>query len=127
MIRVFSAPVAVQAHIVRGALEAEGISAEVRGEERTSLAGGLPLDACYAEVWVPDRLAGAASEVVARLTSSHHVGGLSLVTDETSGGGELSLCGDWLCACGESNPRSFELCWACARPWCGEETDDSEP
>lgn len=112
MVRVFSAPILAQAHIVRGALEAAGIGAEVRGAERTSLAGGLPIDACFAEVWVAEPEAPDAIEVVETLAPGRGSGALSLV--EELSGGELSLSRDWRCArCGETSPSTFEVCWSC--------------
>jgi hypothetical protein len=115
MIRVFSAPIPAQAHIVRGALEAAGIPAEVRGEARTPLAGGLPVDACFAEVWVGDDAAAAALELIAELAPGQSSGALSLADAPT--GGELSPAGEWRCArCGETSPATFETCWQCQTP-----------
>lgn len=129
MIRVFSAPIPATAHIVRGALEAEGIAAEVRA----LLGGGVPIDTSFAEVWVPDGEVGRALRVVERLVSRSREGGLSLVP-EANVGGEVSAVegptvvtggpdaleperegrAPWRCPrCKEECPPTFELCWAC--------------
>lgn len=114
MIRVFSAPVAAQAHIVRGALEVQGIGAEVRGEARAPLAGGLPVDQCFAEVWVLEPDAAAAMRVVATFAPAGGTGELSIA--EGLCGGELSEAPEWTCGqCGESSPPNFERCWSCGQ------------
>lgn len=114
MIRVFSTPVSPIAHIVKGALEAEGIPAEVRNEGQMQLAGGLPVDQCLAEVWVEEHAARRAARVVESLLSTNQDGALSVVVDGPEG--RLSSAPEWSCRdCGEGNPVGFELCWSCQR------------
>lgn len=111
MIRVYSSPLVPQAHIVRGALEVEGVRAEVRGEARTPLAGALPLEATLAEVWVEEADLPVARTVIDRLLPrGRNDGWLSLVPET---GGDLGLTA-WRCPrCSEENPAEFELCWSC--------------
>ncbi|MEO1227353.1 MAG: DUF2007 domain-containing protein [Myxococcota bacterium] len=111
MIRIYSSPTVALAHIVRDVLLGDGISAEVRNEHAISLAGGIPLDQCLAEVWVMPEQAERAAAVVERMMPSHGRGALSLARDGR--GGELSEARPWRCACGEESPAHFELCWSC--------------
>lgn len=116
-VRIYSAPVPAQAHILRGALEAAGIPAEVRGDQRTTLAGGLPVDACFAEVWVHARDLDASERILQEMLPTGGPSGALSIADAAPEGGELGLSAEWRCAgCGEDNPPSFELCWSCQTP-----------
>lgn len=117
MIRVYSSPTVALAQIIRDALVRVGVAAEVRNENAISLAGGLPLDQCLAEVWVAEADASQAADVVEQMMPSRGRGALSLAGGPS--GGELSAPPDWRCsACGEESPAHFEVCWSCesARP-----------
>lgn len=90
---------AFEAHLIRGFLDAHGISAEVRGEFLTSGWGELPVDVC--SVWVVDDAQfGAARD---------------LLTDWLKGNYARKYSGErWVCpACGETLEGQFTECWNC--------------
>ncbi len=90
---------AVEAHLIRGFLEAQGISAQVRGEYLTSGWGELPVDVC--SVWVTDdsEFEQANELLVAFLKGSY----------ARKYGGER-----WMCpGCGEKLEGQFTACWSC--------------
>ena len=74
-----------------------GIRARVLNANASSLAGELPIDSSWPQVWVDDPAdAERAREVIEafKLDTKHH--------------GTLKCP-----ACGEDNPASFQLCWSC--------------
>ena len=90
---------APEAHLVKGFLESNGITAEVRGEFLTSGWGELPLDVCG--VWIADdaQFDRAQSLLVAFLKGE--------LAREFSGQG-------WRCpGCGEQLEGQFTKCWNC--------------
>ncbi len=54
MIKIHSSPVAAALHVLKSALESNGIACEVRGEYLTSVAGEVPAHECWAELWLVD-------------------------------------------------------------------------
>jgi hypothetical protein len=94
---------ALEAHLIRGFLESQGIAAEVRGEFLTSGWGELPADVC--SVWVEnDQFDRANALLVAFLNGSF--------ARQFSGQ-------RWTCpGCGEPLEGQFTECWNCgaARP-----------
>ena len=95
MTRIYSTPNAPVAHLVRHALEGDGIAAEVRGEARAAFVGEIPPIEAWVEVWVDDADAARAAPTVATFTSD----------DATPDA--------WTCACGETLDGSFGTCWSC--------------
>ena len=95
MTRVYSTPNAPVAHLVRHALEAEGVAAEVRGETRAAFVGEIPPIECWVEVWVPDGDVAASAETVR-----------TFVVDGPA-------ARPWACACGETVEGHFGACWSC--------------
>ena len=95
MTRVYSTPNAPVAHLVRHALEGEGLQAEVRGETRAAFVGEIPPLECWIEVWVPDLEVARAAPIVR-----------TFVTDGPAPDG-------WTCGCGEAVEGQFATCWAC--------------
>lgn len=63
---VFIGADAVQAHLVRGLLEAEGIQVHLKGEALPSAIGELPVDVARLEVQVPSEDRERARSVVQR-------------------------------------------------------------
>lgn len=104
MKQVHAARHALEAHLVRGYLESQGIEALVRGDYLTSGWGELPVDVC--SVWVKD---DAQYERANALLVAFLHGDLA-----------RELGGDaWRCAqCGEQLEGQFTACWKCgaARP-----------
>ena len=93
---------AVEAHMIRGFLHAQGIAAEVRGEYLTSGWGELPTDV-YA-VWIEDDAPfGEADELVRTFLKGGYA--------RKFGGAA------WTCpSCGESLEGQFTHCWKCGSP-----------
>ena len=96
MTRVYSTPNAPVAHLVRHALEGEGIAAEVRGETRAAFVGEIPPIETWIEVWVEGADVAAAAPVVRTFTSDAEAAPAS-----------------WDCACGEAVEGQFATCWRC--------------
>lgn len=101
---LYTARHATDAHLIRGYLEAQGITAVVRGEYLAGAIGELPADLC--KVWVvDDRDYAAASR---------------MVQDFLRGEAARAHAHEpWCCAkCGETLEGQFTACWSCgsARP-----------
>ena len=98
---IFAAYTTAEAHLVKGLLESEGIMAEVRDEMLAGILGDIPLMQNRPSVWVEDRDAARANEIV---RDFQH---------------ERVEKGDaWRCACGEILGAQFTACWrcGCSRP-----------
>ena len=103
MKHVFTAKHPTEAHLIRGMLEAEGIRAEVRGDQLYGAFGELPV---LPTVWILDASADAEAQ---RL-----VGEFLRGTPAWRHRHER-----WICAqCGEALEGQFTDCWNCgaARP-----------
>jgi hypothetical protein len=97
MHRVYSNPDPAMAHLVRHALDAEGIPAVVRGDRLGPAVGEVPWVEAWAEVWVgdPSRLDEARAVVAA------------VMAGPPSGA-------PWRCGgCGEEVEAAFGACWSC--------------
>lgn len=98
MEKVFTAQHAAEAHLVAARLEAEGIAAEVRGEDRFAIVRGAAcMDELKPTVWVEDPAEADRARALA----------LACV-EATAGEGP-----GWTCACGEALGPAFETCWRC--------------
>ena len=96
MKRVHSATNLPEAHLLLHLLADRGIRARVFNANASSLAGELPIDASLPQVWVENPAdAPRAREIIDTYLRSPH--------------GPPRQCP----ACGEENPSSFDLCWAC--------------
>jgi hypothetical protein len=90
---------ALEAHLVKGFLESNGIAAVVRGEFLTSGWGELPVDVC--SVWVSDD---------AQYDRAH-----ALLVSFLKGDSAREFRGQaWRCPrCGEQLEGQFTTCWSC--------------
>jgi len=87
----------IEASLLKGLLESEGIPAAVTGADLVGGYSGVP-KVCDVRLLVPERYREGATAVLERYA------------------GERSSGGDWRCeGCGERNGPSFESCWACGR------------
>ena len=85
----------IEARLLMGLLESEGIPARTTGEELVGAYSGVPR-LCDVRVLVPARYREAA-EAVLEAYEARRAGSA-----------------DWGCPeCGEGNDASFELCWSC--------------
>jgi hypothetical protein len=90
---------AVEAHVIRGFLTAQGIAVEVRGDHLTSGWGELPVDVC--SVWVKnDKQYDSAQELLIAFLK----GSFAPIN-----GGEKWVCPD----CREELEGQFTNCWNC--------------
>ncbi|NVJ19099.1 hypothetical protein [Myxococcus sp. AM010] len=86
-----------EARLLAGALEAMGVSVEVRGEALAPLSGEIPSAETWIELWVEPR-------------DLEHAKGLLAELQENQEQAERSVeCP----RCREENPGNFELCWSC--------------
>ena len=91
---VFSSLNIAEVFLVRSLLTREGIESRIRRTFLSPLAGEIPMDDARIELMVSERDLARASEL---LEEAKQVDGP-----------------DRSCpSCGELNPPSFELCWAC--------------
>lgn len=95
MTRVYSTPNAPMAHLVRHALESDGLAAEIRGETRAAFVGEIPPLEAWVEVWVDEHDVAAAEPIVRTFTH------------------EDAAPDGWTCACGEEMEGQFATCWSC--------------
>ena len=96
MKRVHAAFNLPEAHLLVDLLAHRGIRARVFNANASSLAGELPIDCSLPQVWVDDaRDAPRARELIEAFVRSRNGPPVTCPT------------------CGEENPSSFELCWAC--------------
>jgi hypothetical protein len=102
--RVFVGQNAMEAHFVRGLLDAEGIRAEVLGEMLDAARGDIPFTAdSMPAVWVRGGEAARAREVIAEYERR-----------KRQGAGPGLAGGEWVCpGCGEKIEEQFDQCWNC--------------
>ncbi|MFD2177151.1 DUF2007 domain-containing protein [Veronia pacifica] len=94
-LEIYKAANSLEAHSLKGMLEAIGIKATLKGESLSSAAGELPADVVAVTLWVQANNEVRAREALADYENQH-----------------LS---SWICKqCGEENAGSFELCWQCS-------------
>ncbi|MBI5568425.1 MAG: DUF2007 domain-containing protein [Desulfomonile tiedjei] len=111
MRKVYVATNPADAHLLKGALEAEGISAVVQGDFLWNLRGEIPLaPETSPSVWIENESDyDRAREIVAAL--------------RMEGGSPEEAGPDWRCdGCGEMNESQYTECWQCGkdRPGLGE-------
>lgn len=96
MIRVWRAFNVVEASHLRNALEAAGIPAILRNENLIRVAGEVPFDQTWPEVWILDHAQAAeAGALLQELQRPRYAPG-------------------WVCAqCRESIEGQFTACWNC--------------
>lgn len=87
----------IEASLLSGLLESQGIPARVTGADLVGGYSGVPR-VCDVRLLVPARYRDEAAAVLAQYESERAAGG------------------EWTCAgCGEVNAGSFESCWSCGR------------
>lgn len=97
MKRVHTAANLIEAQLLVDLLQHSGIAARILNANAASAAGELPIEASLPQVWVDDASrADAARELIAAYFRRRHLG-------------PPRACPK----CGEENPSTFEICWAC--------------
>ncbi len=98
MKRIHTAANLPEAQLVKDMLVHHGIAARLLNANAASVAGELPIEASLPQVWIDNDLhAARARELVAAYFAKRHHVGPPLRCPK----------------CGEDNPSSFEICWAC--------------
>lgn len=96
-VRAYSAANPMEAELIVGLLQRNGIDAGLRSQGLMGGIGELPLDALHTPVWVAPGNLAAARDIMRAY--------------ETKNEGP-----DWQCEkCGEVNDPRFELCWQCGQ------------
>ena len=102
MLRIYTAESLVDAQLVVDLLDQAGVPAEVFNGNASGALGELPVT--YPEVWIRRDLdQSKASRVIQSFTETFMAKPEKDFSLRCSG-------------CGESNPRSFEICWQCHNP-----------
>jgi hypothetical protein len=102
MRKVYTAADPLQAHVLRGALEAVGIAAEVRGGFLFGARGETPITVDTApSVWVPEDADPFAVQTIVRQFDAKP--------------GANGPTATWRCECGEVSEIQFTECWNCGR------------
>jgi len=92
--QVYLAASPVEAKLLIGLLQAEGIEAGMRGHGLTGGLGELPMDALQTPIYAPEKAYVKAKDILQRY--------------------ERSARSEWVCqTCGEENGGEFEFCWSC--------------
>ena len=105
MRQVYSAQHPTEAYYVKGLLESQGISCDVRGDALFSARGELPVTTETApSIWIFDESRfGEAREIIKDYECS-------LKEDTSHDPG-------WICqSCGEESEAQFTECWRCLEP-----------
>ena len=95
-----TSPHAYKIHILRAAIEKEGIECVVNNEQLAQLSGELPLGDCFLELYVADKDADTAMAVYKQMR------------------GDSPVCvALWQCSnCQEEIEDQYNLCWNCEHP-----------
>jgi hypothetical protein len=97
VIKIHTAPHAFPLENLRNILQAEGIEAEVRTPYLGAARGDLPATECWSELWVEDRDAARARDLMREAAAPPEPEGEP-----------------WTCPrCGERSEPQFGACWQC--------------
>lgn len=97
---IYQAENTLEAHMIKGLLESEGIDVRLQGESLFSGMGELPAEVIEVAVMVPDTRQDEARNLLDKYANS--------------------AARSWFCSsCGELNEGCFEICWHCQREYSG--------
>jgi hypothetical protein len=89
-----------RAHLLRSALEVEGIAAIVQGEHLTAIQGELPV--------------GASADYRVCIVDDEQLPRASRLTKQWLAAAAGASAAPWACEiCGEQHEAQFESCWKC--------------
>lgn len=95
-LRVYQAANSLEAHTVKGALEASGVQVQLKGEALAGALGELPANVIEVTLHVRLQDFEQSQLILARYQQEERP--------------------SWYCShCGEHNAGSFELCWQCGQ------------
>ncbi|MCG8409607.1 MAG: DUF2007 domain-containing protein [Phycisphaerales bacterium] len=125
MIKIYSAETPLDAQLIRGLLNHEGIEAVVQGESLWTVRGELPFTTeTSPSVWVREENAERARELIDEHQQTKNPAACGGCGYDLSGlrGPVCPECGwafskpePWVCpTCGEKNEGQFSECWKCA-------------
>lgn len=97
-VKLYTALEVIEASLLEGALESQGIPCERVGGAAAFTFGETPAEALRVELWVAKDDAARAREVLEA---------------ELAKGTTKDVGADWSCSCGEANGANFEVCWSC--------------
>jgi hypothetical protein len=100
MIKVYTAANLLDAHILLGLLQCQGIAARVLNANAQGGLGEIPFANTYPEIWAEDARDAARAKAVVESFERAEEPGAPLI------------CGH----CGEESPAGFERCWNCGEP-----------
>lgn len=95
--RVFNGSEATQAQFIADWLKRNNVDAQIRGEMKTGIMGGIPVQDSFPDVWVRGADKGRAQQLIAEM--------------EEIADGEAWTC-PW---CNEENGAAFAACWSCEK------------
>lgn len=97
--RIYTAQDRIYLHHLKNVLQTEGIDCVIKNDQLGSVAGEVPLTACWPELWVAPLYAHKAKRIISELTLKE---------------AGLIECPVWVCEeCGEKHPAQFTACWKC--------------
>lgn len=96
---LFQAANSIEANVIKGLLNGEGIEVVLQGEHLTGAMGELPPMDLTIAVWVHKLKFDVATTIVEHYQACQKSDGKGV---------------DWVCNnCGETNSDNFEICWQC--------------
>ena len=96
---IFNAANAIEANVIKGLLEGEGITVTLQGEHLSGAIGELPPTDLTIGLWIAKLKQPQAVTVIEQYLAAQKA---------------KTTQGDWFCRrCGEQNSASFEICWQC--------------
>ncbi|WEM42378.1 DUF2007 domain-containing protein [Photobacterium sp. DA100] len=94
--KIYDAGNALEAHSLKGMLEAQQIEVQLSGEGLAAAAGELPANVVEVGLWVKASQQASAQRLLEQYERADQAG--------------------WVCSgCGEHNGSQFELCWRCGQ------------
>ncbi|RMH73720.1 MAG: DUF2007 domain-containing protein [Gemmatimonadetes bacterium] len=99
MKKVYSSPDSLMIGHLKNVLEANGIPAMLKNEHLPGLAGGVPVNECWIELWILSDIDLEQAEHIIQTALQHHT---------------KDPLPEWQCpSCGETIEGQFARCWNC--------------
>ena len=98
MKKIYLAENLVDAGLMKGLLENQGIECLVKNQSLAGALGELPPLECWPEIWIADESDYQRAEQIIHNAQA-----------------PAETAGDWPCECGETIEGQFTSCWNCKR------------